>query len=616
MVSGPHVWALCLLASVVLSYSASAAAQDLVVSKLERKIDLQTHSVRISATIKLENKGANSFQSFVFLLPRGQSDHLAFIKAVAIEGKQKSRSFTPLNLEPTETSSGSNITEYSVALPKALGKGDIVNLELYYVLTNVVKPFPAEISQADPQLLLFEDSHYGLSAYPVKSQVTVVRLPNGNVESFTKKDPSKQSDLDLKFGPYENVNAFEFSPLTIHYENNIPLVEAEHLEREIEISHWGNIYVTENYRIKHAGALHKGSFSRFDFQSRPMASGVASLRGLVARLPPRAHSVYYRDEIGNISTSHLRSDLKKTELELEPRYPLMGGWSVTFTLGYSLPLEDFVFRTSDGRRALNITFGSSFAEIVVHELIVKVVLPEGSSNLQVEIPFHVEQAQEEKFTYLDTVGRPVVVLKRKNVVAELNVQNFAVLYSFSPIAQLVEPLILVIAFLLFFLTCVIYVRADFTISRHTPTYLAKMQQEEVLDALQRLQKVISQRTSATEKLDVSLHALSRSGNVVAAKTARKTAEATLRDSSKDLKTITDALEAMQRPPSVLPKVQALVSKEKERQVQALQKHQVMVEAYERKQSAKEIDQRVAPIQQKFVALNKEVKELLLSIEDA
>ncbi len=62
----------------------------------------------------------------------------------------------------------------------------------------------------------------------------------------------------------------------------------------------------------------------------------------------------------------------QTELELEPRYPLFGGWKVTFTLGYSVPLEDFMYKSSDGRRFLNITFGSSFGHVVVDNLIVKV----------------------------------------------------------------------------------------------------------------------------------------------------------------------------------------------------------------------------------------------------
>lgn len=34
------------------------------------------------------------------------------------------------------------------------------------------------------------------------------------------------------------------------------------LEREIEVSHWGNVYVTENYKLRNAGAKHKGTFSR------------------------------------------------------------------------------------------------------------------------------------------------------------------------------------------------------------------------------------------------------------------------------------------------------------------------------------------------------------------
>ena len=48
-----------------------------------------------------------------------------------------------------------------------------------------------------------------------------------------------------------------------------------------------------------------------DYQSGPRGGGVSALRVMLARLPARAHSVYYRDEIGNISTSHLRTDFDK-----------------------------------------------------------------------------------------------------------------------------------------------------------------------------------------------------------------------------------------------------------------------------------------------------------------
>ena len=44
----------------------------------------------------------------------------------------------------------------------------------------------------------------------------------------------------------------------------------------------------------------KVDFLRIEYQARSNARGASSLKkkSLVARLPPRAHSVYHRDEIG------------------------------------------------------------------------------------------------------------------------------------------------------------------------------------------------------------------------------------------------------------------------------------------------------------------------------
>jgi oligosaccharyltransferase complex subunit alpha (ribophorin I) len=61
---------------------------------------------------------------------------------------------------------------------------------------------------------------------------------------------------------------------------------------------------------------------------------------------------------------------------------LFGGWQTTFTIGYGLPLQDFVF-TSDGKRFLNITFGSPMEEILIEKLIVKVCYGHAMSNIVV-----------------------------------------------------------------------------------------------------------------------------------------------------------------------------------------------------------------------------------------
>lgn len=66
--------------------------------------------------------------------------------------------------------------------------------------------------------------------------------------------------------------------------------------------------------------------------------------------------------------------LLQSELEIEPRYPLFGGWKATFVIGYGLPLQDFLFESPDGRRYLNFTFGCPLVEMVVDKLTVKVSL--------------------------------------------------------------------------------------------------------------------------------------------------------------------------------------------------------------------------------------------------
>lgn len=64
-------------------------------------------------------------------------------------------------------------------------------------------------------------------------------------------------------------------------------------------------------------------------------------------LPSSARDVYYRDEIGNISTSNLHETDDGVELELRPRFPLFGGWKTNYYIGYNIPSYQYLF--SKGR---------------------------------------------------------------------------------------------------------------------------------------------------------------------------------------------------------------------------------------------------------------------------
>ncbi|KRH34862.1 hypothetical protein GLYMA_10G210300v4 [Glycine max] len=405
----------------LLSIANSSPSQHLQIANAERRIDLTSHIIKVYLTLKVENLGTSPASEVHIAFSPTEVEHLAIVKAAATSGKRKKKTYVPLDVKSAELPDGPNGTKFfSITLLTPLSKGETTTLEVLYILTHSLEPFPVEISQSESQLVYFRDSAILLSPYHVKQQTTFIKTPSTRVESFTVVDPTKRAGTELKYGPYENHPPYSYSPVLIHFENNNAFAVVEELEREIEISHWGSIQVTEQYSLVHAGARHKGVFSRVEYQTKPGGTGVSSFKHLLAKLPPRVHSVYYRDGIGNISSSHLRTDSWKSELEIEPRYPLFGGWKSTFVIGYGLPLQDFLFESPDGRRYLNFTFGCPLVETVVDKLIVKVVLPEGSKDPTVEIPFEVKQHLEIKYSYLDVVGRTVVVLEKRNAVPEHN----------------------------------------------------------------------------------------------------------------------------------------------------------------------------------------------------
>ncbi|XP_027903980.1 dolichyl-diphosphooligosaccharide--protein glycosyltransferase subunit 1A [Vigna unguiculata] len=605
-----------LLFAFAFLFSPVFSASDLILAKVDRRIDLTSQIVRIATSLKVENTGSDVVSEILLSFPENHAKHLAYLKAIVSEGKGKAKTSSGVGLpvkavQPNDVPPA--LTIYSVSLPKGLGKEHSLTLDVLAVFTHILQPFPEKINQGDVQLLLFQESAHYLSPYAVKAQSLTLKLPDARIESYSKLENAKLQGSELKYGPYENIPPFSYLPIVIHYENNLPFAVAKELVREIEISHWGNVQITEHYDIIHAGAQSKGEFSRLDYQTRPYLRGASAFRRLVAKLPPRAHSVYYRDEIGNISTSSLWGDSKKTELEIEPRYPMFGGWKTTFTIGYGLPLQDFLFGL-DGKRFLNISFGAPIYELVIDTLFVKVVLPEGSKDISVSAPFPVKEWQETKISHLDIVGRPVVVLEKNNVVPEHN-EHFQVYYKFNSLSMLREPFMLISGFFFLFIACIVYSHADISISKSSASYLAKLQWDEVQATTQLIHGIISRCLTAHDKLEASLHDLSRTGDVQACKATRKSVDSSLKELSKELKQPLTFLQSCPQATQILPKVEELVTKERELQEKLVVKHTTVVDGYEKKSSGREIENRIASYQQKITALKREVDDLMDFIDE-
>ncbi|KAG2254470.1 hypothetical protein Bca4012_058058 [Brassica carinata] len=594
---------------------ATPAFSDLVLSKVERRIDVTSQIARVTKTLKVVNSGSESVSEFTLTFPKFLGNNLAYLSVSHSEGKGKSkRSLATLSVEEAHPKGmPDSVSFYSVSLPKPLNKGDALTLEVVAAFTNVLQPFPEKISQRDIHLVMLQESAQYLSPYVVESQSLSIKLPNARIESYTKLENTKLQGSEIKYGPYKNLAQYSYAPIVVHFESKAAFAVAEKLVREIEVSHWGNVQVTEHYNLVHRGAQLKGEFSRLEYQDRPNPQGVSAFRHLLARLPPRAHSIYYRDDIGNISTSQMQSDSKKTELLIEPRFPLFGGWKTFFTIGYGLPLSDFLF-ASEGKRFLDISFGSPMIDLVTEKLIVQVVLPEGSKDISVTTPFAVKQSHEIKYSHLDIAGRPVVVLEKNNVVPDHN-QNIQVYYKFSNINLLSEPLMLITGFFVLFITCIVYTRADFSISKSSAAYLAKLQWDEVLATLQEVQNIIHKCLAAHDKLETSLRDLSRTGDIQTCKAARKSTDGLLKDLSKELRPLLASLQSFPSASHISPKVEELVAKEKELQEKLMAKHTTVVEGYEKKSSGRDIENRIASQQQKIIALRQEVEDLLEFIDE-
>lgn len=103
------------------------------------------------------------------------------------------------------------------------------------------------------------------------------------------------------------------------------------------------------------------------------------LKGLTFDLPVSARDPYFRDEVGNVSTSHFRVEKNKAVLEITPRYPLFGGWNYTWYHGFNADLGSYVHKAKSGKYVLNIKFVENIKDMTVDKAVFRVILPEGAT---------------------------------------------------------------------------------------------------------------------------------------------------------------------------------------------------------------------------------------------
>lgn len=363
------------LISIMCVHGGKVSISSALVNKdVQRKVDLTSSLARVISDITLENTGSSNVASFVLAVEPFHSESVSSVVASILSGEDEEE----LTVEPAEVQGGpAGALFFEVILSKPLSPGKTLTVASKCTYTHVLEPFPAEIKQADKQLVRYSGNLHFYSPYKTVTQKTVVLLASATIESFTKTKPHTKSESTISYGPFEKKDEYSTAELKMHYENNTPFLAVTSMERVIEVSHWGNIAVEETYDVRHTGAKLSGSFSRYDYQRQP--NPFSSVKSFKTVLPPTAQDVYYRDEIGNISTSNMRELDDAVEVELRPRFPLFGGWKTHYVIGYSVPSYQYLWTDGGSGYTLKMPFlDHVFDNQVVDEIVVKIILPEGS----------------------------------------------------------------------------------------------------------------------------------------------------------------------------------------------------------------------------------------------
>ncbi|GAA5853883.1 hypothetical protein JCM8547_007484 [Rhodosporidiobolus lusitaniae] len=362
-------------------------------------------------------------------------------------------------------------TYYSITLTPP-PSGQKATLTVSAVLAHQAVPNPPSLPQnAETIFMLWEGDLLapltGLSKAQkekVEQVVVKVKTPTPRIHQAQSQEGFEMNHSQgaalVTFTSKGSVVEYEQQIARVHYQQPSAVALIRKLDRIVEISHWGsNLAVQEDIDLANTGPTLEGNFARIDFQKATMhrRQNFLAISSLSLPLPSSAHNPYYYDLVGNVSTSRFRPShraqallpsqkklrsLHPALLELTPRYPLMGGWNYSFTIGYDLDAREYVRarKEVDGQQRKYIAavpFVEPLKDVAVDEVRVEIRLPEGARNILVHPPFPIDSISYPAFvpslfgassvprpgneggtvvkTYLDSTGRPTVVLKKRGV---------------------------------------------------------------------------------------------------------------------------------------------------------------------------------------------------------
>ena len=423
--------------------------------EVTREINLKNKILFFKTNIQIKNKHTSSLNSYTYLLSKNNSEHLIYF-SVKLNGK----------ICTTKQSEVEDPNYIFVTISfDPINKGETKTLTITEHYFESLSFLPKKITIKEDQLSLFQDTGNIPSIYETKSTKTTITLPpNTDIKSYTLENSNKKNEI-ITYS-YDTIKPQKSYPIKIHYINNNPYIIMNHASKTYQVSHWGNIAVTEDYQIENIGAKLDGEFGRIDYNQYSNKGGRNALKKFRAILPLRAWGLWYRDEIGNISTSNAIRQWDDVQLDLVPRFPILGGWKSNFGIGYNLPSKFHVNTDNNGNYVVNLTFGMPYSDLLARNYTVEVILPEGADDIKVNLDTYGKYTvvKNKFFGCLDLFGRNSVIINMRNVY-DIHKVYFQIRYKYSNALLFVKPVILMVYFFLIFIALILYSRGNLSLKK-------------------------------------------------------------------------------------------------------------------------------------------------------
>ena len=533
---------------------------------------MRLQNVVVTTALRVQNSGADAASSLlwcshddakrsvaeVFLAE--QSDEKENEIRTRNEMRWEREMVGPLLLSPAVPEGvPAGVSCVAAALPEgaAVAPGGAASFEVQEVYTRAMRPEPEEATQISRQGMVYKGPMHITTPYPVATESTIVVYGQDTEEA--QKDllmaaPSEGAELGKGLVRWTFSKLSPWAPtegdFQVRWVRDAPLLYTDRVVREVTVYPWTGVQEDIDFRVSNGGTRLKGGFSRYHHLK---GGYVKATNEIKISLPQVAGDIYFRDAIGNISTSTVIRNapvsnvrpfpsvlrpLEGTFLNAVPRYPILGGWKSSFNVGYTVPWASQVHLTPEGRHRLTVLFGSPLFPAAVAELEIRVVLPEGARNPKVTaypgVTF--EESEDTKVTWFDLRGRHVVVLKARNLVEDHSRKPIQVEFEYSMLWMIKEPLMVLAALLTIFLVGRL-ANADWTLVKDD----AWQQRQAAKEASQNLRDVavtVAKRDKAFKALEAALQRLVEAGDFSMAKSARKRESTVLRGLAEQLESAT------------------------------------------------------------------------------